>query len=127
MRVNDPVITSGVDTHGRTHQAAVVDALGRILGTAEFEVSADGYRRLLACLRRHGELVQVGIEGTATYGAGLFHYPLGEGVKVVEVDRPDRRMRRQRGKSDPIDAEAAARAALGGTATALPKQRALAR
>lgn len=123
MGVNDPGISGGVDTHGRTHQAAVVDALGRILGTAEFEVSADGYRRLLAWLRRHGELVQVGIEGTGTYGAGLCHCLLGEGVSVVEVDRPDRRMRRQRGKSDPIDAEVAARAALAGTATALPKQR----
>lgn len=123
MEANDLVVAGGVDTHGRTHQAAVVDALGRILGTAEFEVSADGYRRLLAWLRRHGELAQVGIEGTGTYGAGLCHYLLGEGVSVVEVDRPDRRMRRQRGKSDPIDAEAAARAALAGTATALPKQR----
>src|SRR5665811_2514050 len=60
---------------------------------------------------------------TGTYGAGLCHYLLGQGVSVVEVDRPDRRMRRQRGKSDPLDAEAAARATLAGTATALPKQR----
>jgi transposase len=44
-------------------------------------------------------------------------------VKVVEVDRPDRRLRRQRGKSDPIDAEAAARAVLAGVATAAPKRR----
>lgn len=123
MGRNIPVITGGVDTHSRTHQAAVVDALGRILGTAEFEVGADGYRRLLAWLRRHGELRQVGIEGTGTYGAGLCRYLLEEGVSVVEVDRPDRRMRRQRGKSDPIDAEAAARATLAGTATALPKKR----
>jgi hypothetical protein len=42
---------------------------------------------------------------------------------VVEVDRPDRRTRRQRGRSDPIDAEAAARAVLAGTATAVPKRR----
>jgi hypothetical protein len=41
---------------------------------------------------------------------------------VVEVDRPDRRLRRQRGRSDPIDAEAA-RAVLAGTATAAPKRR----
>jgi transposase len=44
-------------------------------------------------------------------------------VRVVEVDRPDRRTRRQRGRSDPIDAEAAARAVLAGTATAAPKRR----
>jgi transposase len=42
---------------------------------------------------------------------------------VVEVDRPDRRTRRQRGKSDPIDAEAAARAVLAGTASAPAKRR----
>ena len=40
-----------------------------------------------------------------------------------EADRPNRKTRRQRGKSDPIDAEAAARAVLAGTATALPKRR----
>ena len=44
-------------------------------------------------------------------------------MKVIEVDRRDRRVRRQRGKSDPIDAEAAARSVLAGTATAIPKNR----
>jgi len=42
---------------------------------------------------------------------------------VIEVDRPDRRTRRQQGKSDPVDALAAARAVLAGTATAIPKTR----
>jgi transposase len=40
---------------------------------------------------------------------------------VVEVNRPNRATRRARGKSDPIDAEAAARAALNGAASAVPK------
>ncbi|WP_240980825.1 MULTISPECIES: hypothetical protein [unclassified Streptomyces] len=40
---------------------------------------------------------------------------------MIEVNRPDRRVRRRRGKSDPIDAENAARAVLAGTATATPK------
>ncbi len=44
-----------------------------------------------------------------------------EGVTVLEVPRPDRRTRRNRGKSDPIDAEQAARSVLAGTATAAPK------
>jgi len=43
-----------------------------------------------------------------------------EGLVVVEVDRPDRKTRRH-GKSDTIDAEAAARAVLSGKATAVPK------
>jgi transposase len=65
----------------------------------------------------------VGVEGTGSYGAGLTRYLLDQHVAVVEVDRPDRRTRRQRGKSDPIDAEAAARAVLAGTATAPAKRR----
>ena len=43
------------------------------------------------------------------------------GVRVIEVDRPDRKARRLEGKSDPIDAEAAARAVLAGRATGTPK------
>ena len=37
------------------------------------------------------------------------------------MNRPNRQMRRQRGKSDPVDAESAARAALNGEATIVPK------
>ena len=37
------------------------------------------------------------------------------------MNRPDRSARRQRGKSDPVDAEAAARAVLAGQVTAVPK------
>jgi transposase len=66
---------------------------------------------------------QVGVEGTGTYGAGLARRLCRHGVHVVEVDRPDRKTRRLRGKSDPVDAEAAARAVLAGTATGTPKTR----
>jgi transposase len=65
----------------------------------------------------------VGVEGTGSYGAGLTRFLLDRGINVVEVDRPDRRTRRQRGTSDPIDAEAAARAVLAGVATAPAKRR----
>jgi transposase len=117
------VVIGGVDTHGRTHHAAVVDQHGRLLADAEFPAHTDGYRQLLGWLGRHGQLRSVGVEGTGTYGAGLTRFLLNHGVHVLEVDRPDRTTRRQRGKSDPIDAEAAARAVLAGTATALPKRR----
>jgi transposase len=117
------VVIGGVDTHGRTHHAAVIDQHGRLLGDAEFGAHTDGYRRLVGWLRRHGRLQAVGVEGTGTYGAGLTRFLLDQGVHVLEVDRPDRKMRRQRGKSNPIDAEAAARVVLSGTATALPKRR----
>jgi hypothetical protein len=44
-------------------------------------------------------------------------------VELVEVDRPDRKTRRGQGKSDPVDAEAAARAAQAGRASGVPKTR----
>jgi transposase len=54
-------------------------------------------------------------------GAGLARFLDGQGQVVLEVNRPDRSTRRRRGKSDPVDAEAAARAVLAGQATAIPK------
>lgn len=74
-------------------------------------------------MRCYGDPARIGVEGTGTYGAGLCRYLQAEGVQVVEVDRPDRRMRRRHGKSDAIDAEAAARSVLAGTVTAVPKNR----
>ena len=40
---------------------------------------------------------------------------------MLEVERPKRRHLRRKGKSDPIDAEAAARAVLAGEAAGVPK------
>lgn len=116
-------VTGGVDTHGRTHHAAALDGAGRLLGDQEFPATAAGYRALLAWLTGFGHVIAVGVEGTGTYGAGLARHLAACGVRVVEVDRPDRKTRRLRGKSDPIDAIAAARAVLAGTATGVPKTR----
>jgi transposase len=116
-------VFGGVDTHGRSHHAAAIDGAGRLLGDAEFPASAPGYAALLVWLAAFGRLVKVGIEGTGTYGAGLARHLTGASVQVVEVDRPDRKTRRMQGKSDPIDAIAAARAVLAGTATGAPKTR----
>ena len=65
---------------------------------------------LLAWLQSFGLLVLAGVEGTGAYGAGLTTYLSEQGITVVEIDRPNRKTRRRAGKSDPIDAEAAARA-----------------
>ncbi len=65
----------------------------------------------------------IGVEGTGAYGAGLTRALHGAGITVVEVDRPDRKTRRDQGKSDPLDAYAAARAAASGRATGTPKTR----
>jgi transposase len=114
-------ITGGVDTHKDTHTAAALDATGKALGTATFPASASGYCQLLNWLRSLGELDRVGIEGTGSYGSGLAHHLLDQGVHVVEVNRPNRQARRRHGKSDPADAEAAARATLARDAIGTPK------
>jgi len=116
-------VTGGVDTHGQTHHAGVIDQVGRQLADSEFPTTPAGYRALLAWLRGQGQLERVGVEGTGAYGAALARYLRGQGVVIVEVDRPDRKTRRVKGKSDPIDAYAAARAALSGTASGSPKTR----
>jgi transposase len=105
-------ITVGVDTHRDTHHAAAVDERGRVLGSAEFPASSRGYAALLSWAMALGRLEVVGVEGTGVYGAGLLRFLQLAGVTVLEVNRPDRKTRRLHGKSDPVDAEAAARAAL---------------
>jgi len=77
----------------------------------------------LEWLRGYGELDRVGVEGTGTYGVALTRHLREAGALVVEVDRPDRRARRAQGKSDPLDAYSAARAALSGAASVVPKLR----
>lgn len=116
-------VVGGVDTHSDTHTVAALDGLGRLLGHETFPATRAGYRQLLTWLATFGTIELVGVEGTGSYGAGLVRHLTGQGVLVVEVDRPDRRGRRRHGKSDPIDAIAAARAAQSAVATGLPKTR----
>jgi transposase len=117
------VVIGGVDTHGHTHHAAVIDQVGRQLGDREFPATPGGYRALAAWLGEYGTLEMIGVEGTGAYGAGLARYLGTIGLAVVEVDRPDRKSRRAHGKSDPLDAYAAARAVLSGSAAGVPKLR----
>ena len=107
-----PVITGGVDTHADLHVAAALDSIGGLLGVQEFPATAAGYASLLSWLRRFGTLAVAGVEGTGSYGAGLARHLAAAGVRVVEVDRPDRQDRARQGKSDPLDAVSAARVAL---------------
>ena len=102
-------VTGGVNTHLDVHVAAALDHTGALLGTASFPAGA--YRKLLSWLRRFGDVELVGVEGTGSYGSGLVRYLRSADVAVVEVDRPNRQDRRRRGKSDTVDAVAAARAA----------------
>jgi transposase len=114
-------IIAGVDTHKHTHHAAILNHLGQLHTTAEFPTTTAGLTDLRTWLTRHGTVLTVGVEGTGSYGAGLTHHLTTHGLTVIEVDRPDRKTRRHHGKSDPIDAIAAAHAVLSGRATGTPK------
>jgi transposase len=114
-------VTLGIDTHKHTHVAVALDQLGRRLGELEIPTTTAGFAELYAWASALGTIDTVGIEGTGAYGAGLTRWLRERGVVVVEVERPDRKLRRNAGKSDPIDAEAAARKVLSGEATVTPK------
>jgi transposase len=121
MTATPGFVTGGVDTHLDVHVASALDHLGGVLGTASFPTTPTGYVELLNWLRRHGPVDRVGVEGTGSYGSGLAQHLQANDVTVIEVSRPNRQVRRRHGKSDVIDAIAAARAVLAGEATTVPK------
>ena len=116
-------VVGGVDTHLDVHVAAALDPIGGVLGVESFVANPRGYEALLEWLASFGTVTKVGVEGTGAYGAGLGRYLHQAGIEVIEVDRPNRQMRRTTGKSDPADAVEAARAVLSGRATGAPKSR----
>jgi transposase len=83
-------ITGGVDTHLDVHVAAAVDANGGVLGVESFATTPAGCGELCSWLRVFGTVDRVGVEGTGAYGAGLARHLRGEGLVVIEVDRPNR-------------------------------------
>src|ERR671912_2798587 len=120
-KANPHDVIVGIDTHKHTHAAVAITGLGARVGELTIRVGSGGYRELEAWARSLGGVRAFGIEGTGSYGAGLARFLREAGHAVHEVGRPDRRLRRQQGKTDHLDAEGAARAVLGGQATALPK------
>src|SRR6195952_2326570 len=112
----------GVDTHKHTHAAVALNGLGAQLGTTTIPVSRKGYHELEVWARSFGCVRAFGIEGTGSYGAGLSRALAAQGHTVVEVNRPNRQLRHQHGKSDPLDAESAARSVLAGQAPGGPKR-----
>ena len=111
----------GVDTHRDEHVAVAIDHLGARLGQYRLPTTRDGYQGLDCWAANLGEVVAFGVEGTSSYGAGLTRHLASYGRTVIEVNRPDRSTRRRLGKSDPLDAEMAARAVLAGVAKDYPK------
>ncbi|GAX48529.1 IS110 family transposase [Streptomyces olivochromogenes] len=114
-------VVLGVDTHRDAHVASVLSLTGAVLATDEFPATAAGYRALLKWARRSGAVRRAGVEGTGSCGASLTRYLLAQGVDVFDVNWMDRADRRRRGKSDPLDAQNAARAVLSGRACARAK------
>ncbi len=106
----------GVDTHARTHTYAILSsATGQITETATFPTSPPDIARAMAWMDRrtvNGKAL-VSIEGASSYGAGLTRTLLGAGTDVCDVRPPRRKSPRGKGKSDAIDAAAAAQTVLG--------------
>jgi len=118
-----PQLVLGIDTHKDLHVAVLLDRLGRWLAAASFGTTDAANRDLVAWTRSYGQVTTAGVEGTGSYGYRLAQHLTDQGITVVEVNRPDRARRRRKGKTDPVDAEAAARAVLAGDARAVPKHR----
>ncbi|MFI9367070.1 IS110 family transposase [Kitasatospora sp. NPDC053057] len=117
----DAEVVLGVDTHKDAHVAAVLTPLGAVLATEAFPASSAGYRELLDWAQSFGTLTRAGVEGTGSYGAALTRHLLSRDVQVFDVNRPDKAAQRQQGKTDTVDAQAAARAVISGRATARAK------
>ena len=113
----------GVDTHKDVHVAVVLDQRGRRLAVRGFPATDAGNTQLVGWLAGLGTVTDAGVEGTGSYGYRLARLLADAGVQVWEINCPDRSRRRRKGKSDPVDAENAARTVLAGEATAVPKDR----
>ncbi|PSR57705.1 MULTISPECIES: IS110 family transposase [Nocardia] len=113
----------GVDTHADTHHVAIVNEHGKKLTDREFPTTSAGYEATEQWINDSGRVARVGIEGTGSYGVELARQLRRRGYDVAEVPRPNRRLRRAQGKSDAIDAYAAARRLLDGSEITAPKNR----
>src|SRR5258705_7618849 len=97
-------VTGGVDTHADVHVAAAVDANGGMLGVESFATTPAGYAQLHGWLSAFGPVDRVGVEGTGAYGARLARPLPGQGLVVIEGDRPHRQERRRNSQADELDA-----------------------
>ena len=122
MTQEDRLVVGGVDAHADTHHIAALDERGALLSTKSFPTTTPGYRECLDWLSSFGEIDAVAVESSGSYAAALVRYLREHDVHVVEVNQPHAHTRRRVGKSDPIDAEMAARLFLAGKAKAVPKQ-----
>lgn len=118
---DQPRVVIGADTHLDTIHLAVLTEAGKPVADAEFPTHPTGYTLAITWAKNFGEVAIAGVEGTGSYGAGFTQALQDAGIEVAEINRPDRAARRRQGKSDPLDAYAAARAAVAGHGLAVPK------
>lgn len=114
-------VVAGADTHLDTIHVAAITMTGATFGDEEVPTTRAGYAAAIRFLMALGYVVRIGVEGTASYGAGFTRALAAAGFEVVEVTRAVRSTRRLKGKSDPLDAYSAARTALAGDGLAIPK------
>jgi transposase len=109
------VITIGIDAHKKTHTAVAVDEVGRKLGVKTVKATSDGHFRLLRWARQW-ESCTFAVEDCRHLTRRLESDLLAAGQRLLRVPpqlmAAERRGGRERGKSDPIDALAVARAVL---------------
>ena len=122
MKAKMEDVVLGVDTHLDIHVGAIIGESGKLLGTRSVSTSSAGYLDLYRWACSFGSVSRAGVEGTGSYGAALCRFLVDKEVTVFEVNRPDRAKRRLQGKTDPTDAESAARSVVAGIANAIPKQ-----
>jgi transposase len=107
------MIVIGVDVHKQSVTAVVIDEAGRPLDEKTVPVGSD---ELIGWASAHGDERLWAVEDCRTLTGWLERQLLGLGEQLVRVPPkltvPERRARRARGKSDPIDGLAIARAAL---------------
>ncbi|MEW2483536.1 IS110 family transposase [Mycobacterium sp. NPDC049093] len=115
------LVVAGVDTDADTMHVAAISMTGAVIGDREFPTTRTGYAAAIRFLTSLGQVERIGVEGTASYGAGFTRVLTAAGIEVVEVTRAVKSTRRLKGKSDPLDAYSAARTALAGDGLAIPK------
>ena len=122
--VVDAVI--GIDTHRDTHEVEIADPAGRPIAAMRIGNDSAGFAQLMAAIATvvAGPRVVVSIEGSRSYGIGLARALAAAGLLVIEAEKPRRKQRRGKGKSDPIDAHLAVLAALRLEANRVPVPRA---
>jgi transposase len=110
------MVVIGIDPHKRSHTAVAVDEVGRKLGQLTVASTPEGWLRLWVWAGKFGAPRRWAVEDGRGVAGRLVRTLIGHGARVVWVPpklmAQSRASGRGRGKSDPIDALAVARAAL---------------